>query len=275
MLGLKGEELNAKVEEFDRTHVPEIVTRFEAPITESHFKPEDASFRRGSSAPIEETELKIEQASFLPKSKTTKKPRRSVSEKPTRASTPAKAATPAPSMDSVQEQQRPAPAFDFTNFSFDAAPLHMAPAPIDPVFPAGLTIDTNTPLPSFTDMLNQDWSACPSPVSPMSPSPLSPSPSFSMPSTPGFEAQSPTFAHAQPSFTAQIDMQFGGNGMQKGFDYTQFNAPAYHQQQESFMSESFIGMDNGYGFNPSMGQMEQGFGMGGYTSFEGVPQYTY
>jgi hypothetical protein len=86
--GLKGEELNAEMQEFDRTHVPEIVTRFEAPITEK-------TFQRGSSAPIEETELKIEQASFLPTEKTVKKVRRSVSERPTRASTP-HTATPPP-----------------------------------------------------------------------------------------------------------------------------------------------------------------------------------
>ena len=47
--GLKGAELEAAIAEFDRHHVPTIVTRFEAPITAR-------TYRRSSSAPIEETE---------------------------------------------------------------------------------------------------------------------------------------------------------------------------------------------------------------------------
>lgn len=35
--GLKGKALDAAIKEFDKTHVPEIVTRFEAPITEASF----------------------------------------------------------------------------------------------------------------------------------------------------------------------------------------------------------------------------------------------
>ena len=45
--GLKGAELEAAIAEFDRHHVPEIITRFEAPITAR-------SFRRSSSAPLPE-----------------------------------------------------------------------------------------------------------------------------------------------------------------------------------------------------------------------------
>lgn len=36
--GVKGVELNEAIREFDKTHVPEIVTRFEVPITESAFR---------------------------------------------------------------------------------------------------------------------------------------------------------------------------------------------------------------------------------------------
>lgn len=45
--GLKGDALNAAVADFDRNHVPEIVTRFETPITAR-------TYRRSSSAPIPE-----------------------------------------------------------------------------------------------------------------------------------------------------------------------------------------------------------------------------
>ncbi|KAI0760634.1 hypothetical protein C8Q74DRAFT_1221221 [Fomes fomentarius] len=47
--GKKGDDLNAAIQEFDRHHVPEVVTRFEAPITARHY-------RRSSSAPAPDTE---------------------------------------------------------------------------------------------------------------------------------------------------------------------------------------------------------------------------
>ena len=49
--GKKGAELDAAIQEFDRTHVPEIVTRFETPITAG-------SYRRSSSAPIDDPQSK-------------------------------------------------------------------------------------------------------------------------------------------------------------------------------------------------------------------------
>lgn len=45
--GKKGAELDQAVDEFDRSHVPEVVTRFDAPVTARHF-------RRSSSAPADE-----------------------------------------------------------------------------------------------------------------------------------------------------------------------------------------------------------------------------
>jgi hypothetical protein len=47
--GKKGEELDAAIQEFDRTHVPEVVTRFEAPLTAR-------MYRRSSSEPAPDTE---------------------------------------------------------------------------------------------------------------------------------------------------------------------------------------------------------------------------
>ncbi|EMD35677.1 hypothetical protein CERSUDRAFT_116408 [Gelatoporia subvermispora B] len=47
--GKKGAALDAAIQEFDRHHVPEIVTRFETPITAR-------SFRRSSSAPVADAE---------------------------------------------------------------------------------------------------------------------------------------------------------------------------------------------------------------------------
>ena len=49
--GKKGQELEDAIQEFDRTHVPEVITRFEAPITAR-------AYRRSSSAPIDNLETK-------------------------------------------------------------------------------------------------------------------------------------------------------------------------------------------------------------------------
>jgi hypothetical protein len=55
--GKKGHELDAAVQEFDRHHIPEVVTRFEAPITAG-------MYRRSSSEPTLDTNLPRD--SFLP-----------------------------------------------------------------------------------------------------------------------------------------------------------------------------------------------------------------
>jgi hypothetical protein len=49
--GKKGQELEDAIQEFDRTHVPEVITRFEAPMTAR-------AYRRSSSAPIDNLEIK-------------------------------------------------------------------------------------------------------------------------------------------------------------------------------------------------------------------------
>ena len=88
--GKKGAELDAAIQEFDKHHVPEIITRFEAPITAR-------AFRRSSSAPIPETENSKKTQTFLPVSpvippkdgkKKTPRPRVITSIQPTRCSTP-------------------------------------------------------------------------------------------------------------------------------------------------------------------------------------------
>ena len=80
--GKKGDELNAAIQEFDKHHVPEIITRFEVPITAR-------SFRRSSSAPIPDTENSRTSQSFFQQvlSSPAQKPR-SASTGPTRCSSP-------------------------------------------------------------------------------------------------------------------------------------------------------------------------------------------
>ena len=57
--GKKGDELKHAVKDFDKSHVPEFVTRFEAPITER-------AYRRSSSAPLPDTDYEQLKQSFKP-----------------------------------------------------------------------------------------------------------------------------------------------------------------------------------------------------------------
>jgi hypothetical protein len=82
--GKKGPELENAIQEFDKHHVPEIVTRFETPITAR-------TYRRSSSAPIPETEITQTNKSFLQTDVDVlkrSKPR-AASTRPTRCSSPA------------------------------------------------------------------------------------------------------------------------------------------------------------------------------------------
>jgi len=93
--GMKGSELKAAVEEFDKHHVPEVITRFETPITAR-------TYRRSSSVPVPETEKARENQTFFVKESQPRKVR-AASTRPTRCSTPASAA-----IIPVQQQQQQA-----------------------------------------------------------------------------------------------------------------------------------------------------------------------
>jgi hypothetical protein len=81
--GKKGQELDAAIKEFDLHHVPQIVTRFETPLTARQY-------RRSSSAPVPDTEQ-----GFCP-STPPARPRkvRAASSQPARHPSPAPAAPP-------------------------------------------------------------------------------------------------------------------------------------------------------------------------------------
>ena len=101
--GMKGNELKAAVKEFDKHHVPQVVTRFETPITAR-------TYRRSSSVPVPETEKARENQTFFVKeesgaSQPTQRKVRAASTRPTRCSTPA---VVVPVAAPVQQQQQPA-----------------------------------------------------------------------------------------------------------------------------------------------------------------------
>ncbi|KAH9916943.1 uncharacterized protein BXZ73DRAFT_53509 [Epithele typhae] len=167
--GKKGAALNAAIQEFDRHHVPQVVTRFEAPITARHY-------RRSSSAPAPDTEhnsdapfFKVEPASPAKR----KSSGRSSSSRPEivrSASTESfdSYATPAPSSPPPSEPDTESdyysspsspfpvtptyglsanPSFEFSTFSWDtsAAPTMPSYSACDPLDRASPVFETYTP----------------------------------------------------------------------------------------------------------------------------------
>ncbi|KDR72415.1 hypothetical protein GALMADRAFT_229167 [Galerina marginata CBS 339.88] len=191
--GKKGHELNEAIQEFDKHHVPEIVTRFEAPITAR-------AFRRSSSAPIPDTETSRAGQSFFQQVLSSPRKIRSTSSRPTRCSTPMDVAEQNCSsptgntylpVDSHAIPLKEEPSFSFGSFSFDniASPiptydcdphsLHQADSFDGSQYSPSLSVDT-----SFMS----DWAPSPSPVSPSSPSyMMTPSPVLSSSPAPSFD----------------------------------------------------------------------------------------
>jgi hypothetical protein len=214
--GKKGHELDAAIQEFDRHHVPEVVTRFEAPITAGMYRR-----RRSSSAPVVvDTELREHFVPSLSSSTTTasRPPQhvRSASSQPTRYSSPAMETPSSPftdldpeafydaafssscsSPESYSFPSTPSPSFDFGTFSFNQSvnntPMygddgHLSEHNNNNALgmlmtqpPRALQRDLSSlsidTSPSFVD----DWSAAPSPA-PSSPSSSSSPSSYDSPS---------------------------------------------------------------------------------------------
>ncbi|RDX51700.1 hypothetical protein OH76DRAFT_1346376 [Lentinus brumalis] len=263
--GKKGTELDAAIQEFDRHHVPEVVTRFEAPITARHY-------RRSSSAPVPDTEHS--NPPFLspePSTPSKRKANRSSSSQPEVPRTPAyECSTPEPSPPSEADTESdyysspsspyvPTPSyslastnhsFDFSTFSFDnsatSAMAYQACDPLDQqgVFDAysqdsqescvsgpemfNLTIDT-----SFMD--NCNWTASSSPLS-------------SIPGTP----QMYSSVHTPCDPSSILDSYLSNNG---GYDPSaEFLPRHHHHQHETQLYPSGVpafcaptGIDIGYG----------------------------
>ncbi|KAL0953102.1 hypothetical protein HGRIS_004373 [Hohenbuehelia grisea] len=170
--GKTGEELNRAVEEFDRHHVPEIVTRFDAPLTETAYQPS------GSEPP------EVQRAPPIPAKR---KPRAS-STRSSRASSTAvdraKEAKPLPQHpvhNPYPEISSPLPKeepiFPFGGFSFEAAAtpmpeLEYASALCRPtdtsspfLFPSDVAMPEPRRMLSIDTTFLRDWSTCASPVS--------------------------------------------------------------------------------------------------------------
>ncbi|KAG6849299.1 hypothetical protein H0H93_009614 [Arthromyces matolae] len=224
--GKKGQELDAAIQEFDKHHVPEVVTRFEAPLTAR-------MYRRSSSVPAP-----------CGADNTNRRKSRSTSTQPP---TPTLShATPSLFEPKSESQQAEifmstfdfslapvSPSFEFNTFSFDSQqhsqspsyetcdPLSQAASPGgDSLFSiahsngSGLSIDTS--FPGF-----DDWN-CPSPLS-----------DASMPSTPAFMS-SPT-----PDAYGSYTMQSFDDSLAKSFTghFPAYSSPCDAQIIGAFESE--------------------------------------
>ncbi|PFH47764.1 hypothetical protein AMATHDRAFT_123355, partial [Amanita thiersii Skay4041] len=173
--GKKGQELDLAIQEFDRHHIPEIVTRFETPITAR-------TFRRSSSAPIPDTENSRKSQTFLPSSPvlsaTNRKLPRASSNQPTRCSTP-QGRLPIPDNefgDLIAMNLKQEPSLDFSSFSFSNVNQPVSTFDCDPLSPLSPSqscddaFSTPVPvtIPTFPPFLMEDWTL-PSPLTPCSP----------------------------------------------------------------------------------------------------------
>jgi len=211
--GKKGQELDAAIQEFDKHHVPEVITRFEAPLTAR-------MYRRSSSAPVPDTEHS-QPRPFLPSTPSTssRKPRAS-SSRPTRYPTPTPSPSPPyqqPHTPAESEVYYPAsPSYDSYSFPskqespFVSLSLHLALIILLTV-QKDFTFSFNdivSPTPIFAcDPLSENNIAALSPVSGMLPDDVNPSrPPLSIDTSfiDDWSRSSPSTS-ASPSTTSHLD----------------------------------------------------------------------
>ncbi|PPQ84951.1 hypothetical protein CVT25_004464 [Psilocybe cyanescens] len=112
--GTKGQELEAAIHEFDKTHVPEIVTRFDTPITANSFSPTSCSNTERESTPD------------VPSKRTSSNPRNHIRCTPPR---PSITIPPSPKRDTYEASPaislyrdsffpNPQPSFEYDTFAF-------------------------------------------------------------------------------------------------------------------------------------------------------------
>jgi hypothetical protein len=230
---MKGDELEAAVQEFDRTHVPEVVTRFEAPITAR-------AYRRSSSAPVPDAE---QIKPFLRASSTSRsaKRTRAASSQPTRASSPLSSpAEPGPdnfynaSMSTGYSNAeftfapKTEPSFHFNPFFYEEAPSSYVPSTptpadhgLDMYQATGMSHRQLPPVLSIDTSFTNEWSI--------------PSPFSTSPSTPQLYSQ-----QSSPS-TADLDETFSMHNFDiDSFDHAAaFGRPLDMEGGAAFMSPAF------------------------------------
>lgn len=256
--GKKGQDLDMAIQEFDKHHVPEVVTRFEAPITAR-------SFRRSSSAPIPDADESKRHLSRQSRSSSTRpcSPVSSPAPMPPTSypTTVAKQegypeAFDMPAFDQYSFSSQSAP-FDLNAFSFDN---HSSPmpsfacdpltSPVSPIDCGSMSFDisdhlndeVSSPLsPSFMGM--DDWNRCSSPFSAESSS-IPATPSASFPSSPCLDGYG---SYPLEEFERSLAKSFG--------EYSAYtNTPESTFIEPQFLNPSTHDLSTGYDFSSSFAQ---------------------
>ncbi|KAF5327738.1 hypothetical protein D9619_005148 [Psilocybe cf. subviscida] len=268
--GKKGAELNAAVAEFDRTHVPQIITRFEAPITERAFRrpsiiietgktaPVKAAStsprkvprqRRSSSAPVEDTARTRNNGSFL--QKVVAHGKSAAAKKQQRSATPAGTTMTVNSATVFAEEDVntfDAATFNFSSFSFDAMQQQQqlyAPAPCDPLA-AFSPIDTSYSSPAPYS---------PAPYSPVAHVFHAPSPALSINTNTAYLTH-----HNQEDWTSAPGSPFTPTTMGSPMpsQFLEFDAGAHSQSQSPMPFTGALDMNfDAYGFGGAFEPMQQ------------------
>ncbi|KAH7887228.1 hypothetical protein F5I97DRAFT_1121382 [Phlebopus sp. FC_14] len=238
--GKKGAELDAAIQEFDRTHVPEIVTRFDTPITAR-------AYRRSSSVPIDDAAPKKPFLSLSPP--TTPRRVRSTSSQPFLKSSQTPKQQPQAPQALVYSQScpdlsgssyptspeysfppKPQPSFELDPFMFDVAFGNSIPSTSADLtsYPSTPSTRAQAPALCFDPAYGNDWTPASSPFSssPTTPQALSPQRAFDCPTV---DSEDPfslgfaldPFAPSHHQYTAGLDVFDNDNAINGACDFAQ------------------------------------------------------
>jgi len=264
--GKKGQELEDAIQEFDRTHVPEVITRFEAPITAR-------AYRRSSSAPIDNLEIKKPfLSSSAPSSSASVSPALSPSSPP--APRRVRSTSSHPSLQSIWRSQtddhtlrsdglvsedcfgasssssfissdysfpaKPQPSMEFDPFMFDVA-FSNSMASTSPSFPnfSHSPCQTRVQTPSLVidTTRNSDWSPASSPYCNSPVTPLEHSPFDTFCGNDGFVSSSFSFDNSS-SYSLSMSCNDGFSDSFNAFDHPE-NVDASFPHQDFFSKDQF------------------------------------
>ncbi|KAH9474411.1 Repressor ROX1 [Psilocybe cubensis] len=237
--GTKGEALEAAIHEFDKTHVPEIITRFDTPITANSFSPTSVSPAERQPSPAVSLKRKVT-PNILDRTKSSP-PRPSITIPSSPKEEPHEASPAIPFYENSLFTN-PQPSFDYDTFTFSTS--HSTPTiyhgeaytqdvrPADPSFDSPVTQDPSMLFPPAEYRGGEEWTRQSSPLS---------NATGSMPSTPShlsipFPEPYSTFTPEAASDYASIHTPFPDYS---NYSYAAMSEPVYEIKDSRTSSSGF------------------------------------